>query len=69
VDINISDKWVSIEYAAEYLDISQDTIRNWIKKENGIPAHKIGKLWKFKLSELDEWVKSGKSAYSEGEIK
>ena len=33
-----------------------------IKKENGIPAHKIGKLWKFKLSELDEWVKSGKSA-------
>ncbi|HHZ06313.1 MAG: helix-turn-helix domain-containing protein [Clostridiales bacterium] len=69
MDINISDKWVSIEYAAEYLDISQDTIRNWIKKENGIPAHKIGKLWKFKLSELDEWVKSGKSAYSEGEIK
>ena len=62
MDINISDKWVSIEYAAEYLDISQDTIRNWIKKENGIPAHKIGKLWKFKLSELDEWVKSGKSA-------
>lgn len=69
MDINISDKWVSIEYAAEYLDISQDTIRNWIKKENGIPAHKIGKLWKFKLSELDEWVKSGKSAYSEGKIK
>lgn len=62
MDINVSDKWVSIEYAAEYLDISQDTIRNWIKKENGIPAHKIGKLWKFKLSELDEWVKSGKSA-------
>ena len=69
MDINITNKWVSIEYAAEYLDISQDTIRNWIKKENGIPAHKIGKLWKFKLSELDEWVKSGKSAYSEGEIK
>lgn len=62
MDINISDKWVSIEYAADYLDISQDTIRNWIRKNNGIPAHKIGKQWKFKLSELDEWVKSGKSA-------
>lgn len=67
--INIPDKWISIEYAAEYLDVSQDTIRNWIKKESGIPAHKIGKQWKFKLSELDEWVKSGKSAYTEGEIK
>ena len=69
MDIKISDKWVSIEYAAEYLDVSQDTIRNWIKKECGIPAHKIGKQWKFKLSELDEWVKSGKSAYIEGETK
>ena len=27
-----------------------------------IPAHKIGRLWKFKFSEVDEWVKSGKSA-------
>lgn len=69
MDINIADKWVSIEYAAEYLDVSQDTIRNWIRKESGIPAHKIGKQWKFKLSELDEWVKSGKSAYTEGENK
>lgn len=56
------DKWIGIEEAANYLDVSKDTIRNWIKKENGIPAHKIGKLWKFKKSELDHWVKSGKSA-------
>lgn len=62
MDINITDKWISIEYAAEYLDVSQDTIRNWIRKESGIPAHKIGKQWKFKKSELDAWVKSGQSA-------
>ena len=43
MEINITNKWVSIEYAAEYLDVSQDTIRNWIKKESGIPAHKIGR--------------------------
>jgi len=24
-----------------------------------MPAHKIGKLWKFKLSEIDEWVRAG----------
>lgn len=57
----IDDKWIGIEAAAEYLDVNKDSIRNWIKKESGIPAHKIGKQWKFKKSELDEWVKSGKS--------
>ena len=58
----IDDKWIGIGAAAEYLDVNKDSIRNWIKKESGIPAHKIGKQWKFKKSELDEWVKSGKSA-------
>lgn len=57
------DKWIGIEEAADYLDVNKDSIRNWIKKtDSEIPAHKIGKQWKFKRSELDEWVKSGKSA-------
>lgn len=57
------DRWISIEDASEYLGVNKDTIRNWIKKEiSDIPAHKIGKQWKFKKSELDDWVKSGKSA-------
>ena len=56
------DSWIGINEAAEYLGVTKETIRNWIKKQNGIPAKKIGKLWKFKRSELDSWVKSGKSA-------
>ena len=55
------DKWISLEDAANYMDVTKDTVRNWIKKTD-IPAHKIGKLWKFKKSELDEWINSGKSA-------
>lgn len=55
--------WVGINEASEYLGVTKDTIRSWIRKTD-IPAHKIGKLWKFKLSELDAWVKSGKSAIS-----
>lgn len=59
----IEDKWINIEEASEYLGVNKDTIRNWIKKEDSnIPAHKIGKQWKFKKSELDNWVKSGKSS-------
>ena len=58
----IDDRWIGIEEAANYLGVNKDTIRNWIKKDTGISAHKIGKLWKFKKSELDAWIKSGKSA-------
>ena len=56
------DKWIGIEEAAFYLDVNKDSIRKWLKKENGIPGHKIGKQWKFKKSELDAWVRSGQSA-------
>ncbi len=57
-----NEKWVGIDEAAEHLGIKPVTVRDWIKKNKGIPAHKIGKKWKFKYSELDEWVKSGESA-------
>lgn len=57
------DSWISIEEAAAYLGVNKDSIRNWIKKgKTSIPAHKIGKQWKFKRSELDVWVKSGNSS-------
>lgn len=57
-----TEKWINIEEAAEHLGVKPVTIRGWIRNEKGIPAHKIGRQWKFKVSELDEWVKSGKSA-------
>lgn len=58
----LNDNWISLEETAEYLGVKVVTIREWIKKFDDIPAHKIGKQWKFKRSELDAWIKSGKSA-------
>ncbi|MDM8202387.1 helix-turn-helix domain-containing protein [Allofournierella massiliensis] len=58
----LKDNYISIDEAAFYLGIKTVTLRNWIKKDDSVPAHKIGKLWKFKKSELDAWVQSGKSA-------
>ncbi len=57
----INEPWSNLDEVASYLGVNKDTIRNWIKKTD-IPAHKIGRQWKFKLSEVDAWVKSGKSA-------
>nr|WP_280640777.1 hypothetical protein [Lactococcus lactis] len=28
-------------------------------KQKNLPAYKVGRLWKFKLSEIDDWVRSG----------
>lgn len=57
-----ANKWINIDEAAEYLGVKSGTIRDWLRKKKDIPAHKIGKQWKFKCSELDDWVQSGKSA-------
>ncbi len=60
----LNDKWLGIEEVANYLGVNKDSVRNWIKNPDScIPAHKIGRQWKIKLSELDEWIKSGKSSF------
>ena len=56
-----SEKWVNLDEVAEHVGLCKDTIRNYIKK-NQIPFYRIGKMYKFKMSEIDAWVKSGKSA-------
>ena len=54
------ERWHSLEEIAEYLGVSQDTIHRWIRTKN-MPAHKVGRLWKFDVSEVNNWVKSGKA--------
>lgn len=55
----VQDKWVNIEDIAEYLSITEDTARTWVR-EGKLPAYKAGRRYKLKLSEVDEWVRSGK---------
>jgi len=50
-----------MEEICEHLGVSRDTVLVWIKKRE-MPASKMGRLWKFKVSEVDEWTKSGKAA-------
>ena len=57
------DNYISLEDAAEYLNIKPVTLRKWIKQKADLPAHQIGRLWKFKRSELDAWVSSGKKRH------
>ena len=61
-DVIKEEGWISTNEATEYLGVKPATIRDWIRKGKDIPRKKVGMLWKFKLSELEEWVSSGKSA-------
>ena len=60
MDSNI-ERWYSMKEICEYLGVSRDTVLAWIEKRN-MPAAKIGRLWKFKVSEVDAWMKSGVAA-------
>lgn len=55
------ERWYSMEEICEHLGVSRDTVLVWIKKRE-MPASKMGRLWRFKVSEVDEWTKSGKAA-------
>jgi excisionase family DNA binding protein len=56
-----AEKWLSMNEIAQHLGISRDTVLTWIKDKN-MPSHKIGRIWKFQASEVDAWVKNGRSA-------
>ncbi len=57
----MTERLYSVEEISNHIGVSKDTIRAWVKKE-AIPYYKVGRQYKFKLSEIDEWVASGKSA-------
>ena len=56
----MADRWLSVDEIADHLGIKRDTVYKWIS-ERQMPGHKIGRLWKFKQKEVDEWVRSGGS--------
>lgn len=57
----IPDRWYSTKEICAYLGVSRDTLLTWIA-DKGLPAHKVGRNWKFKPSEVDDWVKTGKAS-------
>lgn len=59
--MEVTNRWYSLKEVCEYLGVSRDTIFKWIETKE-MPAHKMGRLWKFKLDEVDAWIKSGNAA-------
>jgi excisionase family DNA binding protein len=54
----MAEPWVSVDQVAEHLGVVKDSVYRWIETK-GLPAHRIGRLWKLKLSEVDDWIRAG----------
>jgi excisionase family DNA binding protein len=53
---NVTEPWISAEVIAEHLGVTKDSIYTWIAKKD-MPAHPVGRLWKFKVTEVDARVR------------
>ena len=52
------ESWVSADAIAAHLGVTKDSIYTWIASKD-MPAHRVGRLWKFKVTEVDLWVQRG----------
>ena len=53
--------WVTLELVAKHLGVSKDTVHRWIRQRK-MPAHKVGHIWRFRVSQVDAWVQGAKSS-------
>lgn len=56
----MADRWLSVDEIAAHLGISRETVYKWIQRK-ALPAHKVGRLWKFRVDEVDAWVRAGEA--------
>ncbi len=54
----MEDRWLSVDEICAHLGVSRDTVYKWIEQK-GMPAHRAGRLWKFKKDDVDEWMRTG----------
>jgi excisionase family DNA binding protein len=46
----MDNRWLSVEEIGAHLGVKRDTVYKWILR-NGMPAHKAGRLWKFRMQD------------------
>lgn len=50
-----SDRLMTLPEVAEYLQIAERTVYQWAQSGK-IPSFKIGNVWRFQRSDIDEWI-------------
>ena len=67
IEMAAEESWVGVDDVAAHLRVAKDSVYRWIE-ERRLPAYRVGRLFRFKLSEIDDWVRQdsgqGKAAKS-----
>ncbi len=53
--MDTGDRWLSVEEIAAHLGVSKESVYRWLDTQK-IPAHRVGRLWRFSKTEVDAWV-------------
>lgn len=61
IDVLIERRYIDLNQAAIYLALSPKTLYTWAAAGT-IPAHKLGRLWRFDRAEQDAFVHRSLSA-------
>ena len=49
--------WVGVSEVAAHLMVTRDSIYRWVDTKE-FPAHRVGRLLRFQISEVDQWVRT-----------
>jgi len=53
----MADQIVTVKEVADYLKVNERTVYR-MASANKIPAFKVGGSWRFKLVEIEKWIKA-----------
>lgn len=57
----MAERWYSVDEVAAHLGVTRETVYRWIEHK-ALPAHRVGKFWKLRVSEVDGWINAGGAA-------
>jgi excisionase family DNA binding protein len=60
-----TEPWVFVEQVAQHLGVAKDIVYSG-REHRGVPTHRVGRLWKLKLSGVDNWVRAGARMKNKG---
>ena len=63
----MNERWLSVEDISAHLGVNPDSVSKRIEQKN-MPAHKVGRLWKFQVTEVDAWIRGGRASKPVSEL-
>ena len=68
--IKPSERWLTVDEVSELLQVRRETLYRWIADGRlGGGGHKVGKQWRFKQSDIGDWVRNDRASAHYGGAK